>query len=205
MSYNSLLTYGDFIPLQVTCNVNKLFEEIKDFSFQRYNPRKPHINRNGLSITSLDGELGGIDLDSFKEYNKENGTNYDEHSFRTPTQVYYKSEQIRKLVEPFKDHLLRSHIIHLPEGGYFPPHRDRPAYGDEQFSFRVLIPLKNCNVPKMYFMYEDKPLFFEHGRSYFLNTNKYHSLFSFKDSYMIVLNVDSNEETYKIIGDYMLT
>ena len=27
MSYNSLLTYGDFIPLKVTCNVNKLFEE----------------------------------------------------------------------------------------------------------------------------------------------------------------------------------
>mgnify|MGYP007000077002 len=77
-------------------------------------------------------------LDSFKEYNKENGTNYDEHSFKTPTQVYHKSEQIRKLIEPFKDHLLRSHIIHLPEGGYFPPHRDRPAYGDEQFSFRVL-------------------------------------------------------------------
>ena len=67
MSYNSLLTYGDFIPLKVTCNVNKLFEEIKDFSFEKYNPRKPHINRYGLSITSLNGELGGIDLDSFKE------------------------------------------------------------------------------------------------------------------------------------------
>ena len=32
MSYSSLLTYGDFIPLKVTCNVNKLFEEIQDFS-----------------------------------------------------------------------------------------------------------------------------------------------------------------------------
>ena len=102
MSYSSLLTYGDFIPLKVTCNVNKLFEEIQDFSFQKYNPRKPHINRNGLSITSLDGELGGIDLDSMKEYNIENYTDYVEHCFRTPTQVYHKSSQIRKLIEPFK-------------------------------------------------------------------------------------------------------
>jgi len=205
MSYSSLLTYGDFIPLKVTCNVNKLFEEIKDFSFQRYNPRKPHINRNGLSITSLDGELGGIDLDSMKEYNIEHNTDYDEHSFRTPTKVYHNSSQIQKLIEPFKGYIFRSHILHLPEGGYFPPHRDRPCYRDDQNAFRVLIPLKNCNPPKMYFMYEDKPLHFEHGRAYFLNTNKYHSLFAFKDSYMIVLNVDSNEDTYKIIGDYMLT
>ena len=28
MSYNSLLTYGDFITLSITCNVNKLFEEV---------------------------------------------------------------------------------------------------------------------------------------------------------------------------------
>ena len=76
---------------------------------------------------------------------------------------------------------------------------------DNQESFRILVPIRGCNMPELYFMYEDKPLHFEHGRAYFLNTNKYHSLFAFKDSYMIVLNVDSNEDTYKIIGDYMLT
>ena len=101
MSYNSLLTYGDFIPISITCNVNKLFEEVKDFSFQKYNPRKPHIKRNGLSITSLDGKLNGIDLDSIKEYNKENDTSYDEHSFRTFTDVYYKSSEIQKVIETF--------------------------------------------------------------------------------------------------------
>ena len=72
-----------------------------------------------MSITSLDGELGGIDLDSMKEYNIENNTDYDEHSFRTPTQVYHKSSQIRKLIEPFEGHIFRSHILHLPEGVIF--------------------------------------------------------------------------------------
>ena len=55
MSYNSLLSYGDFIPLNVKCEVKKLFDEIKDFSYHQYNPRKD-IPRYGMSITSLDGK-----------------------------------------------------------------------------------------------------------------------------------------------------
>ena len=40
MSYNSLLSYGDFIPLN-ECEVKKkLFDEIKDFSYHQYNPEK---------------------------------------------------------------------------------------------------------------------------------------------------------------------
>ena len=55
MSYNSLLSYGDFIPLNVKCEVKKLFDEIKDFSYHQYNLRKD-IPRYGMSITSLDGK-----------------------------------------------------------------------------------------------------------------------------------------------------
>ena len=75
MSYNNILSFGDFIPLKISCNVSKLFDEIKHFSYSKYNPRTD-IERYGLSITSLDGELGGIDLDSFKQYNEEHNTNY---------------------------------------------------------------------------------------------------------------------------------
>ena len=80
MSYNSLLSFGDLIPLKIKCDVNRLFNEVKEFTYSQYNPRKD-ISRYGLSITSLDGKLGGVDLDSIKEYNKENNTNYDELSF----------------------------------------------------------------------------------------------------------------------------
>ena len=44
---------------------------------------------------------------------------------------------------------------------------------------------------------------FEHGRAVF-KYKQIHSLFSYRDSYMLVLNVDSNEETFKIIGDNMM-
>ena len=200
MSYNSLLSFGDLIPLKLKCNVKKLFDETEKFVYLKYNPRKD-IERYGLSITSLDGSLNGVDLDSIKEYNKENNTEYDELSFNKFTEVYHTSSEIQKIVEPFKDHIGRSHILSLQEGGYFPPHRDLPVYVEQQNSLRILVPLKGCNPPDMYFMYEDKPLHFEHGRAYFLNTNKSHNLFSFKGSEMIVLNIKTNEEVYKIIGD----
>jgi len=200
MSYNSLLSFGDLIPLKIKCDVKKLFNEVKDFKYLQYNPRKD-IKRYGLSITSLDGNMDGVDLDSIKEYNKENNTEYDELSFQAFTSVYYESQEIQKITEPFLGHIGRSHILHLPEGGYFPPHRDLPVYVEQQNSLRVLVPLKGCNPPDMYFMYEDKPLHFEHGRAYFLNTNKSHNLFAFKDSYMIVLNIKTSEEVYQILGD----
>jgi len=199
MSYNSLLSFGDLIPLKIRCDVKKLFNEVKDFKYLQYNPRKD-IKRYGLSITSLDGNMDGVDLDSIKEYNKENNTEYDELSFQAFTSVYYESQEIQKVTEPFLGHIGRSHILHLPPGGYFPPHRDL-HYMKQQNSLRVLVPLKGCNPPDMYFMYENKPLHFEHGRAYFLNTNKSHNLFAFKDSYMIVLNIKTSEKVYQILGD----
>ena len=144
MSYNNILSFGDFIPLKITCDVSKLFDEIKEYKFSKYNPRT-NIERYGLSITSLDGELGGIDLDSFKQYNEEHNTNYTERQFNKFTKVYEDSPEIQKLVKPFKKHIYRSHILYIPKGGYFPPHRDIPQYVKNQPSFRVLIPLKNCN------------------------------------------------------------
>ena len=200
MSYNSLLSFGDLIPLKIRCDVKKLFDETEKFVYLKYNPRKD-IERYGLSITSLDGSLNGVDLDSIKEYNKENNTEYDELSFNKFTEVYHTSSEIQKIVEPFKNHIGRSHILSLQEGGYFPPHRDLPVYVEQQNSLRILVPLKGCNPPDMYFMYEDKPLHFEHGRAYFLNTNKSHNLFSFKGSYMVVLNIKTSEEVYQILGD----
>ena len=76
MSYNNILSFGDFIPLKITCDVSKLFDEIKEYKYSKYNPRTD-IERYGLSITSLDGELGGIDLDSFKQYNEDDSVEPD--------------------------------------------------------------------------------------------------------------------------------
>ena len=199
--YSDLCLFGDVIPLSMRCDAKKLLNEVKDFNRMQYNPRKD-IKRNGLSITSLDGELNGIDLDSITEYNSQNNTSYNEMSFTQFTDVYFSSEEIKKIVQPFKDYIGRTHIIELDIGGFFPPHRDWPVYSQNQQSLRILIPLKNCNPPDMYFTYDENTLFFEHGRAYFINTNKMHSLFSFSGSSFIVCNVKACEEVYTIIGRY---
>ena len=49
MSYNSLLSFGDVIPLKIECHADRLRKEIKDSEFKQYNPKKP-IPRYGLNI-----------------------------------------------------------------------------------------------------------------------------------------------------------
>ena len=75
--YNNLLTFGDIIELDLSCDTSQLINNISKYEWLKYNPRKD-INRYGLSVTSLDGKLTGIDLDSISEYNKENNTSYNE-------------------------------------------------------------------------------------------------------------------------------
>lgn len=202
MTYANFCNFGDVIPLNITCSPHKLLDEISMFERAQYNPRKD-IKRLGLSITSLDGKTNGIDLDSLKEYNKENGTSYHEMSFTHLTPVYDMSEQVQKIVDPFCELLGRSHLIELEIGGYFPPHRDQASYvANGLRAIRIIVPLKNCNPPAMYFNYDEKILQFEHGRAYFVNTNKTHSLFSFNGSSFIVLNVKACEEAYYLISKY---
>ena len=194
--YHQLLSYGDLIELETRCNTDKLLKEIKDFEWKQYNPRK-EINRYGLSITSSDGTRNGIDLDSLYEYNRENNTKFDEDSFKTFTDVYYKSEEVQKLVEPFKPWLWRTHFLNFKRGGYFPPHRDMRT-SDEQKSMRLLVPISLCNPADMYFMYEDKSLYFKYGSVYFLNTNKKHSIFSYSDeAIMLIMNIECSEDSVK--------
>lgn len=196
--YYKLLSFGDVIELTTQIDPHKLLREIEHHTWSQYNPRKEN-NRFGLSITSSDGTLNNIDLDSLYEYNNENNTNYTELSFKEKTQVYYDSEEIQKIIKPFKNQLCRTHLINIKRNGSFPPHRDW-RHIDKQESFRILVPIKHCNPTDMYFMYEDKPLRFEHGRAYFINTNRNHSVFSFSDDALfMVMNIEINHTSINTV------
>ena len=181
--YNDLLSYGDFIQLNNSCNSKELLEEIKDFEWIKYNRRK-NINRYGLSITSSDGTRNGVDLDSLWELSKEEGKIYDEDNFTTLTDVYHKSKEVQKLVDPFKPWLCRTHFLNFKKGGYFPPHIDSYRFGEQKF-------LRLLN--------------FNRGYTYFLNTNKKHAIFSFNDeSIMLVMNIKICKESVKKIHELMM-
>jgi hypothetical protein len=188
MTYERILSYGQIFPLRISCDTGKLVNEISRFSFAQYNPNKP-IARKGLSVTSLNGDLNGLDLDSLS------GSIYDESSFRTLTDVYYNSEEVRKLVDPFKNHLGRTHFLKILKGGYFPPHRDE--FSLEQKSFRIIVPIKAFNPPNHYFIHNDQIINMNEGTAYFVNTNIVHSSFSFSnDNLMLIINVLSSAESY---------
>jgi hypothetical protein len=194
--YSAITQYGTVFATNLCMqDPHKFVDWTEDnFDYVQYNPRKA-IARKGLSLTSLDGRVSGIpDLDSLVEYNKENNTTHYERDFTTYTPVS-EHQDVQRVIAPFRDHLFRSHIIRLDPGGFFPAHRD--FRGIEFDSFRLLVPLKNCDPPQFTFVIDGKIYEWELGRVYFIDTVKMHYLFnaSTKPTYFIVLNVDLNLDT----------
>lgn len=194
-----LSSLGDIVPLDFRIDISKLEKELDPFAsyWKTYNPRKPN-NRQGLSITSLDGKLSGIpDLDSLYEYNKQNNTNITEANINVKTPVASDISVIQRLLDTFAT-LGRSHFIRLNRGGFFPPHRDGKIL--DVTCFRILTMCQNCEPGQFVFLYEDKKITLEPGRPYFINTRKEHSVFSYVDnSVQCVLNVPLTVENYKCV------
>lgn len=190
LTYERVLSYGNIFPLNLTCNPDKLINEIKPYDFFQYNTSKPSINRVGLSITSLDGKINSGDLESLKD------TEYKESSFRVLTDVYHTSKEIQKLVDPFKQWIGRTHLLNIRRGGYFPPHRDELSI--DQHTFRVIVPIRAFNPPENYLIFNDKVTYMTEGRAYFMNTNIVHSNISYSnDTLLMVMNVICCEDSYK--------
>ena len=201
--YNILCNYGDVLPTNIDCNSNKLIEELKPFEdkWKKFNPNKPHVPRDGLSVTSLDGGFDGSDLDSLKDLWEKTGDVYTESSFDVLTPVYDKSEELQRLVDPWKPWLARCHFIRFPPGGYFPTHCDGDRINPPEV-FRIIVPIKYVNPPKFFFMIGGgatmQPIYWQAGKSYFLNTHKPHCLFNTaieEHSLWLILNVKVCEES----------
>ena len=171
-----LENFEDVIELEIEIN-----EEINLdlLHWIQYNPRKI-IRRYGCSITSLDGnDIGVPDLDSLREFNNLNRTNYREKDFKLPTKHAY----------PFKNFLEtfvcgRSHYLKLDPGGFFPWHRD-----SDLECFRVIYTIKNCNTHSLVWIEDDRIIELQDHKWYYINTKKKHCLFAFDTAIMAVFNV----------------
>lgn len=200
--YNNLTVYGSHYKTRHTLKNHEEFINWTENNFQyvKYNPRK-NINRYGLSITSLDGNMSGIpDLDSLIEYKNVTGIQYYEQHFKAKTPVYYYKD-LEIILKPIENSIMRSHVLKLGPGGFFPPHRDYfSTYFD---NFRAIIPLKNMNPPNYNFILENKILNWNLGSLYFLDTAKMHYVFNAgpQDMYMIVLNIELTKDTLKFVTE----
>jgi len=192
-NYFRIFHLGDVIELNPTVDTKNLIDQLEPFKDKwfKYNPRKL-IPRDGLSIINDSGELiAGPDLDSLPQYNAENRTTLSEVDFRTPTPVFHTAE-INKLLSPMTSFAARTHVLRLPPGGYFPPHRDEALREerDRVLSFRLIMALQNCEYPNVQFMLDNKFVEFKPGKLYVVNTFKSHSLvnMSSQPSYWLVIN-----------------
>lgn len=192
--YSTLTRFGSYYPLRLSSEQNghNIATELEsNFEWVQYNPRK-NINRQGLSITSLDGGLSGIpDLDSLYDYRKETGISLNETNFNVKTPVY---EYFKDWLDPIQKYLGRTHVIKLNRGAYFPPHRDNKHSNIE--SFRLFLPLTYTSEQN-FFLLEDKKLEFTNGKMYFIDTALMHTVFNTDDYpfYFVVVNVVLSKES----------
>lgn len=198
MSYLTefIVNFGDVVelnfPLWDLEHTNQILA--KHPGWTRYQPHKPN-NRWGLSVTSLNGGFSGEpDLYSLREWNAMKGTTYNELDFQARTNVADFIPELNPMLDFFGPSLGRAHFIKLDHGGFFPPHRDNGAIVISP-TFRILVPISQFGENDMKWLQEDRPLRLEVGRTYFINTTKIHSVFSFVDNcVMLVLNVLATEE-----------
>ena len=188
-----LASLGNCVALNINVDDQLFRKEIETVSqfWKPYNPRKK-ILRYGISLTSIDGKLGGNDLDSLTELNKIHRTNYQEKDFRIKTEAVNYFSSLRQVFEAFDDHLGRCHILKLDKGGHFPPHRD--AYLPSLSCYRLLILGLNCGRDEFYFTIEDERVHLDPWIPYFIDTRKVHAAFSFVDNaVLVVLNIIISE------------
>lgn len=180
-----LFLYGDFIPLSFKVDLVSYEKEIGQFDkdWVVYNKHKGNTGRLGLSVTSLDGGLSGNpDLQSLYEFSKESGRSFSENDFNCPTSVYNNVKSLHPLLSHFQGGLGRCRIVKFSKGGFFPPHRDQSIKYQVPDYIRVFVPLLNTGENSLYFIHENKKIFYEPGRAYLFNPLKTHSVFSFSDN-----------------------
>lgn len=199
--YQQLFLYGDFIPLNIKIDLTLFQQEVAIFHNQWvvYNKHKGATGRWGLSITSLDGGMSGEpDLQSLYEHAQQTGQNISENQFNRPTDAYRKLSSLHPLLERFSGGLGRCRVVRFDRGGFFPPHRDQSVSFQVPDYFRIFVPLISTGENELYFIYDDKKIFYEPGRAYLFNALKTHSVFSFtQDAHTFAMSLSLNQQNIK--------
>jgi hypothetical protein len=193
---STLFNLGNVFELKFSVNpksVSTILLKYQDY-WKKYNPRDGGIPREGIPITTLDGDINNIiGLDSLPQYNKENNTTLRESDFSNFTSIARDIKDLEPLLDCFTGHVQRSLILRLNRGGYFPPHRDAGSYQ----AFRILIPI---NFDNTIFNLDGTNINFKNGNVYVVNTLKVHHAFSFVNNQdIIIFNIALNENTVEAV------
>jgi hypothetical protein len=139
-----------------------------------------------------------------RELSQKEGRRYTEKDFRTKTAAYQQITGLHSALDPFSEHLGRTHVIRLDTGGFFPPHRDAIGPG-EPHCFRLIMLLGECGRDGFVLLHSGQRIFLDRGILYYLDVRHEHALFSFIDNCLVlVMNVLLNEESVELVLKHMV-
>lgn len=191
-----IINWGEVVELDFPKMNLNLVKDVLDKhpGWKPYQPHKTGYNRFGLSVTSLDGQYSGEpDLYSLREWQNMTGQSYNEMSFTKRTNIVQFLPELDQFLNFWGPNLGRTHFLRLDRGGFFPPHRDNGAIVSVP-TFRIIVPIYNFGINDMKWIQDEKIQRFDLGATYFVNTSRLHSVFSFVDDcLMLVLNVGADE------------
>jgi hypothetical protein len=202
----SLISIGDFEPLNIKINTSSLMHEISQFreDWQDYLPRtdRPN-NRKGLTLITLPGKTHK-DAPSLAEASYAAKRRLSELEFNHKTDVYHACRSLDPLLSLFPD-LGRTFFVKSNIGGYFVPHRDHPAMPRDVF--RLVMFANNCGPLDYDWWMDDRKLQIEPGRVYYVNTRKTHRTISWvNDSIHLILNIPmTSANVAKVIANLQHT
>lgn len=186
--YSQLFLYGDFIPLNFYLDPQQTERELLPFqnSWTPYNIQRGDTGRLGLSITSLDGKLGGQDMQSLYQYSQESGRKISENDYNQLTPVYDQVLTLKPILDYYRPELGRTRFVRMKAGGFFPTHRDHSVNFQVPDYFRLFVGLQNTGRDKLFFIYDGQVINYEPGRVYLFNALKTHTVFSTMPEALII-------------------
>lgn len=165
-------------PTSMLIDIDLFHQEINQYHslFRQWGNNRPHIQRYGISLFNLDGDIRGEEDIGCQPLDLAPKKYQDEKLFTTPTEVYKDMISMRPL-DPLKDYYCRSSILLWHKGGSFLPHVDlKPS---KQFDLR----LWGNSDPDGYIFNGVGEIVdqVEPGRMYLCDTSKWHYAKATKD------------------------
>jgi hypothetical protein len=198
----ALLNLGPFEPLNIWIDLNKYYQEIKQFDndWVDYLKRtdRPN-NRRAITLMALPGKTHKENT-SLAEASYAAGRQLSELEFNQPTDVYRACTSLQPFLDSWQP-LGRTFIVQSNTGGYFVPHRDHPSMPRE--CFRLIVFLNNCGPLQYDWLMDDRKMNIQMGQVYYVNTRMTHRTISWVDnSQHLILNIPfTTENVAKVIAN----
>ncbi len=188
-----LLGLGSLVEIPISLDNASLKRKLNEQSanWPAHEADGIYRSRASIALVSRGGEEFAPEaITSLSKYNAANKTNYVEEDFRTPTPFFKNTPELWEPLKPLSEHFVRTRIVALNEGGYFPPHRDGYLPPDRYLRLLSVIG-SDASADSVVFILDGQIRNLKQGQLYFFDSRLKHSCFSFRsDVYLLIISME---------------